>query len=161
MQKTNGMLNHYQALLEGGAWQKGFIVPMMDSTLQNSHLYKVTPLDRTQLSWWINHQRAARVESSIPDLRPMTSLTPVRLFTDAVGGSKSKTGNDGFYMAWSRYAVVLRNVPKPMSSSVSLYTNFYHLLSLFSLFFTRIYLVFAGTCRTTWQTPSESSLAGS
>ena len=111
MLSVNGKLNHYMWLVPGGPWQRGFLLSLQDAGASGSVEFKVNDLARRQAGWWVDHLRAARVKSTIPDLRPMSSLLAVPVFADAAGGSEGKIRNGvggfcpphhWFYVPWPR-----------------------------------------------------------
>ena len=111
MMSLNGKLNHYMWLVPGGPWQRGFLLRLQDSTKPTGFMFDVTETVKKQAAWWITNLKAAREESKILDPRPMSSLTPISVFTDAAGGDagKIKNGIGGFappgdwcYMPWPK-----------------------------------------------------------
>ena len=106
----NGKLNHYMWLVDGGPWQRGFLLRLQCELKPPGYRVKVDKLAKDQARWWIVSLRAGAEVSRIPDPRGMGSMDPVIVFTDAAGGdsSKIKNGiggfcppNDWFYMPWS------------------------------------------------------------
>ena len=98
-------------LIPNGAWQRGFLLAMQVEKASASLMIPVTDLARRQASWWIDHIRVAGMGSSIPDPRPMESMVPRKIFTDAAGGSNSLIKNgaggicpphDWFYLPWPK-----------------------------------------------------------
>ena len=105
----NGKLNHYMWLVPNGPWQRGFLLNMQDSTKPSGHFVEINPLAQEQASWWSQNIRAACEESDILDPRPMGSMLPIEVFTDAAGGDAGKIRNGmggfipphhWFYMPW-------------------------------------------------------------
>ena len=106
---VNGKLNHYMWLVPGGPWQRGFLIRLQDSTKPPTERFKVDVMAKEQASWWLTNLRAACEESKILDPRPMGSMVPIHVYTDAAGGdaSKIKNGAGAFippshwaYMPW-------------------------------------------------------------
>jgi hypothetical protein len=93
MMSLNGKLNHYMWLVPGGPWQRGFLIRLQDSSLEGTHMYKVTDLAREQAAWWVVNFRAAAEESRIMDPRSGASMTAYLSYTDAAGGSQNKIKN--------------------------------------------------------------------
>ena len=109
MLTLNGKLSHYMGLVPGGPWQRGFLLKLQDARQSGATRFQVTDLARSQAAWWIPNMRAATEHFPIPDVRPMSSLVPVKLYTDAAGGDtcKLKNGAGGvsypslwFYFPW-------------------------------------------------------------
>ena len=105
----NGKLNHYMWLVPEGPWQRGFLLRLQDSTKPSGSKMTVGPFAKEQAAWWIVNLRAAAEESKILDPRPMETMCPVYVFSDAAGGDigKIKNGIGGFippsnwmYMNW-------------------------------------------------------------
>ena len=85
----NGKLNHYMWLVPNGPWQRGFLLSLQDSSKPSGHMMEINPLAQKQASWWLGNVRAACEESDILDPRPMGSMMPIDIFTDAAGGDGS------------------------------------------------------------------------
>ena len=111
MMSLNGKLNHYMWLVPGGLWQRGFLLRLQDSKGGAGMNFMVFDLARLQAAWWVENIRAATVESRIPDMRSMSCMLPINVYTDAAGGAEGKLKNgvggfcppnDWFYMPWPR-----------------------------------------------------------
>ena len=104
-----GKLNHYQFLVPGGQWQRGFLQPLQDSRLPPIYMWTISDLAREQAAWWMVNLRAAAVATSIQDLRPMERMKIKMIYTDAAGGAEGKIKNgvggfhppnNWFYVPW-------------------------------------------------------------
>ena len=109
MMSLMGKINHYQFLVPGGQWQRGFLLPLQDSSLPPIYMWSVSDLAKEQAAWWLLHMRVAAKASSIKDLRPMERMKIKMIFTDAAGGAEGKYKNgiggfspphSWFYMPW-------------------------------------------------------------
>ena len=119
----NGKLNHYMWVVPDGPWQRGFLLRLQDSMKPPSQKMVVPELAREQAAWWTTNLKAAAVESSIIDPRPMGSMSPVMVFTDAAGGNAAKLRNgagsfcppsDWAYMPWS--GLIRENRPNSLGT---------------------------------------------
>ena len=139
-----GKLNHYQFLVPGGQWQRGFLLPLQDSRLPPIYMWEVSDLAREQAAWWMVNMRAAAVASSIRDLRPMEQMKVKKIYTDAAGGAEGKIKNgiggysppsNWFYMPWP--VRVRFNIPTSLgvrfASKLSALEGFAALVGLVSM----------------------------
>ena len=113
-----GKINHYMALVPHGQWQRGFLLPLQSSLLPPVFMWTVSELARAQADWWLRNLRAAAIESTILDFRPMASMIRKIAFTDAAGGAEGKIKNgvgcfsppsSWAYMPWP--ATIRNNIP--------------------------------------------------
>ena len=96
-------------LVPSGPWQLSFLLRLQDSLKPPGAKIEMTKAAREQMTWWLVNLQAAREESKILDPRPMGSMNPVHIYTDAAGGDAGSIRNgiggftpphEWFYMPW-------------------------------------------------------------
>ena len=101
LEQLAGRINHYGVLVNGGTWERSFLIHIHREDKPKSWRVEVTPQARLQAEWWLRSLPAAVEMSEIRDLAIGTKHhADLNIYPDAAGGSKDSPGNGAGAVIW-------------------------------------------------------------
>ena len=108
-----GRLNHYNIIVPGGKWERGWIQRLVDMDAPKYITVKPDNLAISQAWWWIINMAGTTNWTDIPDTRPWSLANCLEIFPDAAGGSDTniKLGLGG--CVWTETSIPWVYLPWP------------------------------------------------